>query len=603
MEDYPYFPWLYMHLPGWPGSQALFHGVSSPRIHRLTQAQGLQLVSDLPGSRLSVPALLAAYGSAFPGVAPPGCSWSVTLTELQTASAFLTGELPMFLDAPGVAALVHTTRARLVGSSPVLTTPGLLPALIQAGWCSPSRGRRARHRPFHALPVFAVPKAHPGKHRLITDCRVLNMVLPRPPPLQLPRLPVLLHSIHDAVVHCPGLTFYTHDLTGWFYQLPVSGPLRDLLVIRCPGHPPCTLNLLPMGLSWSPYIGQLFHCACLQLALNALPAPGAAYATSWIDNALILATPEMLLLFRSSFHHWCDSLPLAVKEASIASSLSYCGLDLEIQRAPERFMWRVLPSVRQRLLESPVLESLLSPRALFGVAGRILWVATVGLLPLCWIPEVLLLMRHVGSAVLSKSAWLVPEPTPQIWQRVLHCFPFYLALANQSFCLRASDSVSPPSRCPTWRLWSDASDWGWGIVLSRDSDTLTFSGPWDERQASWRVFLREAAALLVYGKLILQHLLGPCPARALEFFSDNAALVAVLRRGYSSHYIVNFWLQPFFPPPALPTISQWHLPAWSCHWLPTDTNPADGPSRGSAALPLSALSSLPLVMGEGGGAV
>ena len=538
----------------------------------LTPAQISALVADIPGQVLDLPALLTQVHLGLGPLRVLG--GPVSGPELAEVACFLAGG-PRFQQAldDGPSALAPpSVRAR----SPILS-PDLFAQLAAKGWLLAGHGRRRRHSPEPANPLWAVPKADGIRHRLITDMRRLNALLSRPPSLGLPMLPALLCGLAATVGAIADPLAVVWDMRGWFFQLAIGGALSAMSVVAGPGPAVIGRMLrLPQGLSWAPLCAQRVHVALIQRAAHSLTDSSQLTGSSWLDNGVVVGPRPLVIQFWSAFSGLCADVGATIKEHMIGVDVPYCGFRFRLR--PRSFTWCVASNLAAKLaLPLPPSQGL-TPLSVFRLAGLALWVAQACLVPLCHFESVIGLMREVGAAVPSVG-WHGRLSPPRSWLALLRFWPIVGRLA--------ATWISAPGPLPTaapWphaHLYTDAADAGWGVVADIPGfPRQIWSGAWTGAQLEWRIFQREAYALLVAGLWVMSHF----PPHHWEVSCDNLGLVFCVGRGHSRVPIVSHWLAKFLPlTPAVATALSlpWVPPLFLAQvaWIPTGVNPADIPSR------------------------
>ena len=370
-DDYPYLDWL-LYLLGWSRTD-----LSLPRLRihsqvgrvtSLDDAQQQALVDDIPDGILAVPALIQLATTAGPsfGQRLAVLGGSVSCADLLDVSSFLCGGLQF---SQALAAGPSSQPPPVTRSRSPLLTPQLFAQLAAKGWLFPGHGRRRRHCPEPASPLWAVPKADGIRHRLITDMRHLNARLARPPPLGLPMLSSLLGGLAASVSQLPDPLAVVWDMRGWFFQLAISGDLSQSCVVAGPGpHSIGRMLRLPQGLSWAPVCAQRIHVSLIQCAAHALPAADAAQltASSWLDNGVVVGPQPLVRQFWAAFATLCADLGATIKEHSVGTDVPYCGFRFRVR--PHCFTWSVAPALAAKLAAPLPPASGLTPLSVFRLA-------------------------------------------------------------------------------------------------------------------------------------------------------------------------------------------------------------------------------------------
>ena len=567
-DDYPYLDWL-LHVLGWT------HEMGLPRLRghvgrvaSLTQAQQHALVADIPSSLVDLPHLQALAATGLGQLQVLG--GSVTAADIAEVGSFLSGG-PRFLRALAEGPS-GSPPPRQQLRSPILT-PSLFGQLAAKGWLRPGHGRRRRHLPEPANPLWAVPKSDGIRHRLITDMRRANALLARPPALGLPMLPVLLEGLAAAVSPLADPLAVVWDMRGWFFQLAIAGDLSAMCVVAGPGPGVCGRMLrLPQGLSWAPLCAQRVHVALIQRAALGLAAAPQLAASSWLDNGVVVGPRHAVVEFWAAFTQLCADLGATIKEHTLGLDVPYCGFQFRLR--PHSFCWAVAPGLASKLAMPLPAPSTLTPLAVFRLAGLALWVAQACLIPLCHFEPILRLMRQVGSLV-PVIGWHGPLDVPASWIHLQAFWPLLRQLA--------ATWISAPAlgAWPPAQLYTDASDAGWAVVADcPGTSRRSWSAAWTASQQAWHIFQKEAFALLVAGPWVMLQF----PPRRWAVHCNNLGLVYCTGRGHSRVPAVSRWLGHFLPLPpqvaaALGLPCTPHQFQATVSWISTEINPADAPSR------------------------
>ena len=119
-------------------------------------------------------------------------------------------------------------------------------------------------------------------------------------------------------------------------------------------------------------------------------------------------------------------------------------------------------------------------------------------------------------------------------------------------------------------VFSDASDSGWGGILRLpDQPRQELHGHWDLSESDLPIVVKEALALLY----VLQNVAGLISNARVDCFVDSAALVACWRKDGSRNTRVNNALKEIFHLTLSANLQV------SLHFVPSQQNPADSPSR------------------------
>ena len=390
-------------------------------------------------------------------------------------------------------------------------------------------------------PVFKVLKSN-GLARFIMDCREINALLPRPPKLNLPDIDTILRDI-SRFSHV-----VTWDARAFFYQIPLGskaqryfgfrlGMSRHAFFRRC-------LRVLPMGLSWAPFIAQSCATAIASRIRAALGHAGAVHV--WIDNFIIAC---------NDVQHAQHVAQLVFTEANIIGGPfivdSGC-LGFQFSRDPIHGTLTIEPTDKfvEAWRRHPIwFRQDINQREFLTCCGSLMWIIRhFGRTPLCFFPRFLQQM--------SDTARLGAR---QQWSHQFFASPLSLAhLRSELDKLKSiplTRTIKPYIEpLPNLVTWSDATLSTAGIVAASPSVEAARYVPLDEAP----IFLQELKASIIGASIAPTVLI-----------TDNTGVYHSILKGHSTSVVGNRLLCILY---ALGTIH-------AVGWIGTKLNRSDGPSR------------------------
>jgi hypothetical protein len=385
-------------------------------------------------------------------------------------------------------------------------------------------------------PCFLVPKKN-GQGRFISDCRPINQLQSRPPPMGLPR-------IHDVIRQVLSFDLAAKtDGVGYFYQFALHPSIRNFFKLRLGGQRgevrEARLNRMPMGWARSPYTAQ---------QVSNFLAQGVGVA--WVDDFIIGGSREQFAKNRRTFQRRLHKYNVEVdSDLTPTSSLTALGLEFDLNAKRYRLAPDWAASKAQKASDIASAQSQ-TFRQLLELWGTLIWASYARGLPLWTHPECLAALSQV-----AKHSGALDDPVP---------LPDYCRADLDSWIaeVRLNEWRQAPSHTTSFDdvVFSDASSTG-AAFLRVHAEQIVSGQMW-QRADTDNIFLAELAALIAADGNPLTTL----------YCTDNSALYYALRKGHSSSYAANKLLGKRFAS---------DRPAQA--WIPTDIMPADKHSR---AVPL-----------------
>lgn len=138
--------------------------------------------------------------------------------------------------------------------------------LVEWGVLSDGRRKSDRRTVRAQAQLFIVPKSN-GLGRAIIDARTLNLRFKAPPKVELPAPPLLWKALNAISTPLSARRMVNGDFSNWFYQIPFNARLSEHCAVAV-GNERWFLNVLPMGFSWAPWVGQMLSWGVVEKAIS-----------------------------------------------------------------------------------------------------------------------------------------------------------------------------------------------------------------------------------------------------------------------------------------------------------------------------------------------
>ena len=405
--------------------------------------------------------------------------------------------------------------------------------------------------------VRTVPKKS-GGHRLVSNLRRVNKFVQcdRFRMDDLSDVSFLLSS--SASRGSPLSWASTIDIADAFLHIPLDPSLIPYLGFGASGRWYAPTSL-PFGLSTSPVVWERF----VGVVVRHLRAMGLQVANH-VDDLIILSPSRAQCVADTerALNTLLDAgiLPHAHKSRPTpAQRVEYLGFELDLSDPLHPFY--AVPTAKRRQVRQDTARLAnttgpVTPRRVARVLGKLRALQPA-------LPEICLLTLPLskGLAAMLNSSYLHPWdcPTTLPESARLNLLELRTLLSSQ-----VETPVQLPSSPHLFRLATDASDWRWGAV----TPTEEFGGYFSPEEQKLHITAKETLALLH----ALRSLSLP-PNTHVHLSVDSQPLYHALRRLRTR----SFALQPL-----LLQIHQHclrHALHLTPHWVPSEENPADRPSR------------------------
>jgi len=410
------------------------------------------------------------------------------------------------------------------------------------------------------VPLFKVPKASGTDARLIGDCRVMNSLLPKPPPMGLPPI----HGVMERLL--PHHVLHQEDGHSYFYQFGLSPSAAAAFGVRVGdargNFDTAQMEVMTMGLNHAPVVAQ--RTSDLVSANTLALSDTSSDVVDWVDNFLFGAHdfPAMDTTL-GSFKDVCRRVNLTLKPSKDVpgKTMEALGLYWNVETADplEHFVALTVDfKVKLRVAYVQYLESS-TPRSLFRVMGSVMWaIYTILRRPLAAYPAVMNEIRKVAKRVQGepRTIWddILPGPSAELRYELE-------SLINDSVVARLT--LGALRTCPPTRtVWSDASNYAWGYVQQDDEGFRVASLGHDIAD----IFVAELLAAADLWFTMASE--GGFPVLSV----DNTGATHSLLKGHSRNKAGDLILRRLAE--SLPPDSRAFV-----RWVPTGCNVADEPSR------------------------
>ena len=410
--------------------------------------------------------------------------------------------------------------------------------------------------------VFKVMKSDGSSTRLIMDCRPLNQAVVPPPTFFLPSPQTLIPFI---------LSFsfgWTSDFQSWFFQFLLHPDIASFFCFRFLNSI-YALLVLAQGFSWAAVIAQFTSCFLNGTHPSSKECFLQGDSATWIDNTLLLAhSVESLRCRVDNFIARCETANavLGAKDPldlSSSSHINFAGMEFDLKAKT----WSLKQTWREKAAEtfrSVLNSSSVTTRQWLSLIGIAIWVLRVLLLPIALLDDCIEWVSRIHFT--TDFDWDIPSP---IWNKCRDTLSLFPPLLER----KLSRALLPISTFPIITVFSDASTLALGGVLFPCSFVPAgcyWSSPLPSPQLSKNITFLELKAAHDFISLILLSLSQPI---CLRLIVDNEAVSYMLKKGRGCSFRFSS------------LIIEIHRQLWRRNstlqvgWVPSDSNPADLPSR------------------------
>lgn len=317
------------------------------------------------------------------------------------------------------------------------------------------------------------------------------------------------------------------DAAAFYDQFALSPGVSSFFSFRSRSSPTgfARYSRLPMGFRPSCFVAQESMLALADLA------PEGVTALVYIDNVLFTADDEDLLLRAGAlFRSRCltcgvtlndPHLPL---ESLVVPVQEFLGVEYDLESRTCRNTQKTVEKLHAARL---ALTNPLSLRSLAAVFGLLFWCQQVVPLRLAPFFAALAAFRHLPLEAQSPTRWNARAPLLSA-----EAHSQLLAWIDACIARPCRPLVEPDVPAPEFRVWVDASAFGWGALVERTSDSsvLRLGRPWSaEDRATYNVASSVVAEPLGFRRAVL----AVCTenTRAIEVHTDHQPLMFAWRAG------------------------------------------------------------------------
>eukprot|EP00757_Euglenozoa_sp_SAG-D1_P019453 gene19453-966_t len=413
-----------------------------------------------------------------------------------------------------------------------------------------------------SAPLFLVEKEAP-KMRVVVDCRPLNRLLKKPPPITTMPSP---RGLMDAIQTGRYKFLWQSDFRHWFYQFSIHEDIRQWFGVRLrPADSPnrrFRMKVLAMGFSYAPFIAQETSEFLTSLAVAG--HEGSVKFFVCYDNVMVLATSrEIAQTTRAKFVTVCGTYRAQLKCISDVSPRDvFCGVEVDLDRCAIRPAEKTWVKLMDALAPVPESLSLLKTWELMGI---LIWILSASLTPLCILGSFLALVSksaHAAIALQLRDPWnQYTVSFPATHRQVLHDVrarfqdhPWTSAINTQKSCT----------------VWTDASNNGFGVVIEYRGRRRTLAGLFRSLLPA-HIFHKELWAAVRGVQRVLEWTGDGC---AILLYVDNMAVRGAIRKTHSSNEDANRLLSALFT-----LLERTGSRISKVEYIASEDNPADEPSR------------------------
>jgi len=387
----------------------------------------------------------------------------------------------------------------------------------------------------YSMALFTVLKKN-GELRLIQDCRPLNKIFNKPPPMDLPR-------IHDLVDEVLSNEFVgAQDAVSMFYQFALSDEIQKYFAVLLAGPRGALvegrMTRMSMGFSWAPCIAQRSSNVLIR-----------GLGCAWVDNFFVLgSTRSEFEANRAEFLRRTREVGMQLDSEDFTPCTVLSALGVEFDLCQKRYRMDDEWAQKATAKVKELVSSSLSIQGLYEISGTLIWRNHVMRRKLCHVPYLLEALSSSGSSVAKGTKKWSDDfvLSAELRQEILQELTF---LETNAWSYK--EERSPPAA----DIWTDSSlTYAAYVICHRNRIVDAYR----EAVPPQHIFYSELG--IAVKALQRAHKLG---FNSVNLFIDNAAAGICVERGASSNFAANRILTRLPP-------QETHV-----HWVPTDTELAD----------------------------
>lgn len=323
------------------------------------------------------------------------------------------------------------------------------------------------------------------------------------------------------------------------------------------------LNTVPTGAVFPPLFAQLLTTTILKASIEVASPSQHVEFDACIDNLRIASDhEESINKVWSSLLGLLNSIGITIGEINHPSTGAYTYLGMDVSASPARAVSVSAKSRTKALRAANNLEDWMVWQDMMALFGVTVWMTTVTGSTIGHIYHVVKYMR--------RRARMRPEEddTVQVWKCII---PVWKAFIEK---LAILSYTKPPTAQLTATVYSDASDTGWGVVITnfKGQPLRTFGGRWTAVEARLRIEVREFIALRIAMRILIK--LAEGATVDADVWVDNTTALAWARRRRAPTYAANQLAVSLQQETASGGIN-----IKSLAYIRSADNPADAPSR------------------------
>lgn len=362
-------------------------------------------------------------------------------------------------------------------------------------------------------PIFPVPKAS-GGFRLVVNLKRANQYFPAPPPFRLPS------ALEVQRIRLPGDLALQTDMTSGYHQLRVHPAMRRYFTF-VHGGKHYQFVVLPFGWSWAPYI---FH-RVMQVPVRMMRRAGLR-VSNYLDDLLLLTNdPAQKDLFLSILSRLGIVLNPLKTGAALSPVVTWLGFTFDLREGTFCLTPQRLARVKQAV--GSALRAAADGRVHVRTLAKAIGSLSAARLPCpAVVPYIRPLYAHLPR---SKTAWKFMRlrlPPPLISD--LRTALMRVAQARPRPLLHYDEEADLSLSFAAPRVFSDASDFGFGAVYSDANQRLELAAAIPPVMRNHFIHVKELYAVLVALRKFSDVIAG----RLLRVYVDNnTALSYLVKRG------------------------------------------------------------------------
>lgn len=456
--------------------------------------------------------------------------------------------------------------------------------------------------------IFLVPKGIKWS-RVIMDCRQLAAMCAKPFPVRF----ATIEEIFSLLYLFRKPSFAVCDFRHFFYEIALPDKVQRLFSTLCK-FKLFTALVWPMGLSWSPWVGQVAasililesarRCGFLvEYDKDASSPPPVIVCRNtanrvicvifiWYDNTTVIATNTVIRdQIARQIEIVCGECAAIIKEPGIVKSereASFLGID--VARREDNAQWRHnvenierWRTTLEQFEECAKTIGTLTPRKISEIVGVCIWDWQISGFSIDTIGETLVISQKIGKWCTTRKSWDTPIPGDMFDEEIIAGLTTrmknILRMSEGTNVWRTRERTPIPSlKTQHVFLASDAMNTrGAGIRWNDKGEcSVSWCEYWDEEQRSRHINFKETFAAV---RTVLMELRLIPDNTGIVIGVDNTTALFALRHfsfpGEPELSMLLIVLAAILKKRGI-DLSGLHIPGWMMA--------ADEPSRGDALI-------------------